>query len=270
MPASYSKARSFAARLSGATTLAVRRSWVPTLIVLVWAIVSHLELVNSYLIPSPGTVLEDALQLISAGTLQRHLAVSLGRVFVGYSLTVLGAIPLALFLHHSPRWFDRLSIPLSFLRVTPPLALIPILILWLGIGEASKVAIIVLASFFPVFVNAHDGLHRVEGRWRELSRSLELNWYEFHRFVLLPGALPQIVSGLRIGFGYAWRALIGAEIFAAASGLGYLIVDSQEMARIDRVFVGILAIGITGLTFDAILDRLTTRSFPWATAVEEQ
>lgn len=247
-----------------------RRVWVPTAMLLIWAVVSHLQLVNAYLIPAPIAVIEDALQLISTGSLQRHLAVSLRRVFVGYGFTLLGAIPLALFLHHSPPWYERLSIPLSFLRVTPPLALIPILILWLGIGEASKVAIIVLASFFPVFVSAHDGLHRVEGRWRELSRSLELNWYEFHRFVLLPGALPQIVSGLRIGFGYAWRALIGAEIFAAASGLGYLVVDSQEMARTDRVFVGILMIGITGLTFDAILDRLTKRSFPWAIVEERQ
>jgi len=256
-------------RVVAALKLVIRRGSVPATLLLVWAAASHLQLVNAYLIPGPITVFEDAVQLISAGSLQRHLVVSLRRVFLGYSFTVIGAIPLALFLHHSPSWYERLSIPLSFLRVTPPLALIPILILWLGIGEASKVAIIVLASFFPVFVNAHDGLHRVEGRWRELSRSLELNWREFHRFILLPGALPQIVSGLRIGFGYAWRALIGAEIFAAASGLGYLIVDSQEMARTDRVFVGILAIGITGLTCDAILDRLTQRSFPWATVEDD-
>lgn len=261
---------SFASHLSGVATIVLRRMWVPSLVLVVWAIVSQLGLVNSYLIPSPATVLEDARELIAEGSLQRHLIVSLRRVFVGYSITLLGAIPLALLLHHRPRWFERLSIPLSFLRVTPPLALIPILILWLGIGEASKVAVIVLASFFPVFVNAHDGLHRVEDHWRELSRSLELNWIDFHRFVLFPGALPQIVSGLRIGFGYAWRALIGAEIFAAASGLGYLIVDSQEMARTDRVFVGILAIGITGLIFDAILDRLTIRSFPWAVGEERR
>ena len=240
-----------------------RPLWVPLSLLGFWALLSHFELVNAYLIPSPGAVAEDAVLLLRSGELVRHLWVSIRRVFLGYAVTVCTALPLALLLHERPRWAERLALPLSFLRVTPPLALIPILILWLGLGEPSKIAVIVLASFFPVFVNAFDGLERVEGRWRELSRSLELYFSEHLRFVLLPGALPHIVSGLRIGFGYAWRALIGAELFAAASGLGYLIIDSQEMARTDRVVVGILAIGITGMLFDVLFNAGTGRFFPW-------
>lgn len=240
-----------------------RPIWVPLALLAAWAFLSHFNLVNSYLIPSPRAVAEDALLLLRSGELARHLWVSIRRVFIGYSFTVTIALPLALLLHERPRWAERLALPLSFLRVTPPLALIPILILWLGLGEPSKIAVIVLASFFPVFINAFDGLERVEGRWRELSRSLELYFDEHLRFVLLPGALPHIVSGLRVGFGYAWRALIGAELFAAASGLGYLIIDSQEMARTDRVVVGILAIGITGMLFDIVLNAGSRRFFPW-------
>lgn len=240
-----------------------RPVWVPLILFGTWALLSRFELVNSYLIPGPGAVAEDAALLLRSGELARHLWASIRRVFLGYGVTVSIALPLALLLHERPRWAERLSLPLSFLRVMPPLALIPILILWLGLGEPSKIAVIVLASFFPVFVNAFDGLERVEGRWRELSRSLELYFSEHLRFVLLPGALPHIVSGLRVGFGYAWRALIGAELFAAASGLGYLIIDSQEMARTDRVVVGILAIGITGMLFDVVLNAGTRRLFPW-------
>ena len=241
----------------------LRKLWVPAGLLVVWALLTRFQLVNTYLIPPPEEVARDAFHLMITGELWIHLAVSLRRVFLGYGITVVAALPLAFLLHRFPRWSQRLELVLAFLRVTPPLALIPILILWLGLGEASKIAVIVLASFFPIFVNAFDGLERVEDRWHELAASLELLPGERVRFVLLPGALPHIVSGLRVGFGYAWRALIGAELFAAASGIGYLIVDSQEMARTDRVMVGILAIGITGLLFDALLAWATNRALPW-------
>jgi ABC-type nitrate/sulfonate/bicarbonate transport system permease component len=100
----------------------------------------------------------------------------------------------------------------------------------------------------------------MDSRWLELSRSLELSFSRHLCHVLIPAALPQIVTGLRLGFGYAWRALLGAELFAAASGLGYLITDAQEMARVDIVFVGILSIGFLGLLFDTIL-RLIANAF---------
>ncbi|MDR1308037.1 MAG: ABC transporter permease [Treponema sp.] len=163
------------------------------------------------------------------------------------------ALPLALAFHESVPLRRGFHGIFEVLRAVPPLAMIPLLILWFGLGEASKLAVIVLATFFPIFLNAQGGFDSMDRRWLELSRSLELPFSRHLGSVLIPAALPQIVTGLRLGFGYAWRALLGAELFASASGLGYLITDSQAMARVDRVFVGIITIGLLGLFFDAAL-----------------
>jgi ABC-type nitrate/sulfonate/bicarbonate transport system permease component len=147
----------------------------------------------------------------------------------------------------------------ELLRAIPPLAMIPLLILWFGIGEASKLAVIVLATFFPVFLSALGGFDSIDDRWRELADSLELPFFRRLRCVLVPAALPQIITGLRLGFGYAWRALLGAELFSSSAGLGYLITDAEEMARVDTVYVGILVIGCLGLFFDTLLRALASR-----------
>ncbi|MDR0447717.1 MAG: ABC transporter permease [Treponema sp.] len=232
---------------------------MPLIIIVIWVILSSLDLLNPYLVPSPARVWNAALGLIVSGDLLGHIAVSLVRVWGGYALSVCCALPLALLFHESPvlrRIFHGLF---EMIRAVPPLAMIPLLILWFGLGEGSKLAVILLASFFPVFLNAQSGFDTMDSNWLELSRSLELSFPRHLFSVLIPASLPQIITGLRLGFGYAWRALLGAELFAAASGLGYLITDSQAMARIDRVFVGIISIGILGAFFDALLRFLARR-----------
>jgi len=231
---------------------------LPCCIIALWVILSVKNAVNPYLIPSPARVWNAALGLIASGELWEHAAVSMARVWGGYGLSVCCALPLALLFHEHPllrRIFHGLF---EGVRAVPPLAMIPLLILWFGLGEASKLAVILLASFFPVFLNAESGFASMDKRWLELSRSLELPFSRHLFSVLIPASLPQIVTGLRLGFGYAWRALLGAELFASASGLGYLITDSQAMARVDRVFVGIITIGLLGVIFDALL-RLAAR-----------
>ncbi|MDR2210370.1 MAG: ABC transporter permease [Spirochaetaceae bacterium] len=231
---------------------------LPLVLAAAWAALSGFNLVNPYLIPSPGRILAAAGRLLSTGELQRHILISLGRVWAGYCISACLALPLALAFHESTRCRRLFHGLFELIRAVPPLAMIPLLILWFGLGEASKLAVIVLATFFPVFLNAKGGFDSMDSRWLELSQSLELSFPRHLRSVLIPGALPQIVTGLRLGFGYAWRALLGAELFASASGLGYLITDSQAMARVDRVFVGILTIGLLGLGFDTLL-RLAVR-----------
>jgi NitT/TauT family transport system permease protein/sulfonate transport system permease protein len=226
---------------------------LPCLFIVVWAVLSALNMVNSYLIPSPARIWNTALRLIASGELGWHITVSLTRVCVGYVISVLFALPLALLFHENlilRRLFHGLF---EVIRSVPPLALIPLLILWFGLGEASNLAVIILASFFPVFLNAENGFDSMDRNWLELSRSLELSFSRHLFSVLIPASMPQIITGLRLGFGYAWRALLGAELFASAAGLGYLITDSQAMARIDRVFVGIITIGILGTAMDVLL-----------------
>ena len=226
---------------------------LPCFLIILWAALSALNKVNSYLIPSPARIWNTAYKLIASGELGKHIAISLTRVCVGYGISVLFALPLALLFHENiflRRLFHGLF---EVIRSVPPLALIPLLILWFGIGEASNLAVIVLASFFPVFLNAENGFESMDKNWLELSRSLELSFSRHLFSVLIPASLPQIITGLRLGFGYAWRALLGAELFASTSGLGYLITDSQAMARIDKVFVGVITIGILGTALDALL-----------------
>jgi ABC-type nitrate/sulfonate/bicarbonate transport system permease component len=225
---------------------------LPVVLLALWWILCAMGLVNPYLVPSPQKVWSAWLDLLRSGKMERHIGISLYRVFVGYGISVCLALPLALLFHYGPQLRKLFHGILEFFRSVPPLAMIPLLILWLGIGEASKLAVIVLATFFPVFLNALGGFDSMDGRWLELSRSLELGFFRHLRWVLVPAALPQIVTGFRLGFGYAWRALLGAELFASAAGLGYLISDAQEMARIDQVFAGILTIGLLGLIFDAL------------------
>ena len=231
----------------------------PCAILLVWWLLGHWRVLNPYLTPPPGEVLAAALDALGSGELWLHSCVSLSRVFAGFTLTVVLALPLAVLLHFFPVSERVLRVPLELVRVTPPLALIPLLILWLGIGEGSKLAVIVLASFFPIFLNAIDGLKSSDKGLLEMAETIDLTPWDTFRAVLLPSALPSVITGLRIGFGYSWRALIGAELIAAASGLGYMILDAEELARTDRMFVGILAIGLLGFLFDAVLSRVAAR-----------
>ena len=233
---------------------------LPLFIITVWTILSSLNLLNSYLIPSPPRIWNAALHLIASGELGSHAAISLARVWGGFGISVICALPLALLFHECPLLHRIFHSLFEIIRAIPPLALIPLLILWFGIGEGSKLAVIVLATFFPVFLNAQSGFNSMDMRWLELSRSLELSFHRHLFSVLIPASFPQIITGLRLGFSNAWRALLGAELFAAASGLGYLISDSQAMARTDRVFVGVITIGLLGAAFDAVL-RLIARKF---------
>ena len=131
----------------------------------------------------------------------------------------------------------------------------PLLILWLGIDEAPKLAIVVLASFFPIYLSALTALRSVSSKYKELAQMLGLTESARVQEILLPGAAPGILTGLRLGFGYAWRALVGAELIAAASGLGYLIEDASSLARTDVVMVGILTIAGLGILCDQLFRR---------------
>lgn len=238
----------------------------PVLVLVYWQAVAQSGLVSAYLLPAPWTVAKTAMTMWETGLLPQHIAASLQRVAQGFSLSVaLGCLLAALTARFS-LLNQFLAAPLSLLRMVPPLALIPLLILWLGIGEATQITIIVLASFFPFFLNVREGLSRLTDAQRELARSLHLSPFRYIFYVVLPCGVPSIITGLRLTFGYSWRALVGAELIAASSGLGYLVVDAQQMMHTDEVIVGILTIGLFGWSLDAAFRRLCAltlrRRFP--------
>ena len=229
---------------------------VPILLLLYWQLLVMSGLVSAYLLPAPLTVARAAVDMWQSGVLPKHIGTSLMRVVQGFSCSASLGLLLAAAVVRFPLLDTLLAAPLSLLRMIPPLAMTPLLIIWLGIGAATPLAIIILASVFPVFLNARDGLQRVALAHRELAYCLHLSAWRYGFWVVLPGALPSIVTGLRLAFGYSWRALIGAELIAVSSGLGYLILDAQELMRSDAVIVGILCIGIIGWLLDAVFCRV--------------
>lgn len=232
----------------------------------VWQAAAAAGAVNAFLLPSPLRVAEAALDLLGDGTLPLHVGISLGRVLAGFGFATLLAVPLAILLCLRPRLIRPVLPLIDLFRHIPPLAMIPLFILWLGIGETQKVAVILLAAFFPVFLATQGGISQVDRRLLEVAQVAGMTEAAQVWRILLPAALPSILVGLRLGFGYSWRALAGAELVAASSGLGWLIVNAEQLARSDIVLAGVLVIGMLGLILDALGTRLIVRLAPWAQA----
>lgn len=250
--------------------MSISRIGAPLLVaagaVAAWAALSASGLVSAFLLPGPSRVLGTTLALLADGTLPRHVGISLMRVGLGFALAALLAVPFAVALCLRPRLVRPVLPLVDIFRHIPPLAMIPLFILWLGIGEAQKVAVIVLAAFFPIFLATHGGVSQVDPKLIEVARVAGMNERAQIVRILLPAALPSILVGLRLGFGYSWRALAGAELVAASSGLGWLIVNAEQLARSDIVLAGVLVIGLLGLSLDALGTRLVVRLAPWAQA----
>ena len=233
--------------------------WMPLALFVLWWLASTLQWVNPYLLPCPESVLVAFWELLDNGTLFEHIRASLGRSLGGYFMAIVFALPMGYFFAKYESLHIQSRLVLESLRMIPPLSLIPLLILWLGIGEVAKLTIVLLASFFPIYLNAYSGFKQLDYRYGELAKTLNLSTWEKIRHIEFPGALPSVFTGLRLGFGYSWRALVSAELIAASSGLGYLISDASEMARTDQVFVGILMIALLGIVGD-VLKKIA----PWS------
>lgn len=241
----------------------LRSSAVFILFLFAWAASSASDLVSAFLLPSPTVVYEALVELIRDGSLLQHAAISVQRVLLGYSLAVGIALPLSLIFSLLPRLRAFLEPLLEFLRQIPPLALVPLLILWLGIGETQKIGIILLACFFPVFLGALGGISQADPKLIEVGRSCHMSSLEIMLRIVLPASLPAVVIGLRIGLGYSWRALVGAELIASSAGLGYLIVDAENLARTDIVLAGVIVIGVLGLIADMLAKVAIRWLAPW-------
>jgi sulfonate transport system permease protein len=250
-----------------------RRGWIWPLLSIaavagMWGLASVSGRVPAFLLPSPIRVAAAARELLADGELLRHVAVSTGRLGAGYLASVVLALPTAFLIARAPLARGLAEPILEFLRQIPPLAMMPLLILWLGIGEAQKVGIIVLACFFPVFLATLGGIAQCDPKLIEVGRVSGLGEREILARIVLPSALPAVVVGLRIALGQGWRALVGAELVASAAGLGYMIVDAENLARTDIVVVGILVIGTLGLLTDWLARRVLTALAPWASTGE--
>lgn len=229
---------------------------LPAVLLILWQIATTQHWVSVYILPTPAKVVETFTLMLKTGSLLLDTAISMKRVLIGFSLSFCLAFTLGLIASLAPSSQVYYRYLIELMRNVPPISLIPLLILWLGIGETSKIIIIILASFFAMFSNIQKGLGHGNQQLLEVGKSLGFTTSQNFFKIQLPNALPDILIGMQIGLGYSFRAIIGAEMIASSSGLGYLILDAQQMSRSDKVIVGIVMLAFIGSLTNFCLTKL--------------
>lgn len=238
---------------------------LPVAIVALWEALCRANLIRVIALPAPSTVAVTLWGLCASGELFVHIGASLLRVLEGFAGAALLGLVLGVAVGISTTFARLTDLIIQILRPIPPIAWIPLAILWFGIGEMSKVYIIFLGAFFPIIIGVIEGIRQTDNRYVEVAAVLEASRWKLVRKVVLPGALPTIITGLRIGLGNAWVCVVAAELIAAERGVGYIIVDGREMSRPDLVIAGMISIGIIGKLMDVALKRLELALVPWRT-----
>ena len=238
---------------------------LPVAIVALWEALCRANLIRVIALPAPSTVAVTLWGLCVSGQLFVHIGASLLRVLEGFTGAAVLGLVLGVAVGISTTFARLTDFLIQILRPIPPIAWIPLAILWFGIGELSKVYIIFLGAFFPIIVGVIEGIRQTDNRYVEVAAVLEASRWKLVRKVVLPGALPTIITGLRIGLGNAWVCVVAAELIAAERGVGYIIVDGREMSRPDLVIAGMISIGIIGKLMDVALKRLERVLVPWRT-----
>ncbi|TWC64609.1 aliphatic sulfonate ABC transporter permease SsuC [Herbaspirillum sp. SJZ099] len=238
---------------------------LPLALVIWWEIAAQAGWLSSRILPEPWAVLKAVWNLSASGELWRHLAVSSGRAASGFAVGAGLGLVLGL-LSGSLRWAELLlDTTLQMVRNIPALALIPLVILWFGIDETAKLFLVSVGVFFPVYLNTFHGIRSVDKGLIEMARSYGLSGWALYRDVILPGALPSILVGLRFALGLVWVLLIVAETISAQAGIGYMTMNAREFLQTDVVLVGILLYALLGKLADSAaraLERFWLRWHP--------
>jgi len=229
----------------------------------VWAGLSVTGHLNAFVLPSPAAVFRALVMGFSSGELLTDMGSSLQRVGVGFIISLLTAVPLGILLGISPRARSLLDPVIKFVRPIPPIAWIPLAILWFGIGNGPSYFLTMVASFFPILTNTMTGVENVSRQHLAVAHCFQASRRSIFCDIILPSSIPMLISGIRTGFGFAWMAVVAAEMIATRSGLGYLIYTSQDLLRTDRVLVGMLVIGLIGLLVDMLIVYVKDRWVHW-------
>ena len=242
----------------------IKTSISVAIIILIWTIITKMELVSSYVLPSPSKVLDSFIKMVQSGEIFEDIYISFIRVLKGFFIATLCAFLLAMVRIVLPKYNDYYENIVQFLKNVPPLSLIPLLILWFGIGETTKIGIIVLTSFFPIYLNTVKGFESCDKKLLEVGQVYGYSKSSSFFKIRLPYAMSDILVGMRIGLGYSWRAIISAEMIAASAGLGHMILFAQQMSRTDKVIVGILVIGVVGYITDRLFALIIDKTLKGA------
>ncbi|WP_066164038.1 ABC transporter permease subunit [Aliarcobacter cryaerophilus] len=236
---------------------------IPILIVIIWQIVVQSGLVSSRVMPAPLDVIVAGFTLTTNGELIHHFLVSLQRALLGFIIG--GSIGFILgFITGLSRLAENLlDSTIQMVRTIPLLALVPLVILWFGIGEFSKIFLLSLAVFFPIYLNTFHGLRSVDKDLIEMGRVYGLTSYGLFKNVILPGAMPSILVGIRMSLGFMWLYLIVAETIASNAGIGYMTMNAREFLQTDVMVLGILLYAFLGKISDFLASILEKRYLKW-------
>jgi len=235
----------------------------PLLVLGLWCLASWSGWLSPQTLSPPWTVLETARHLVEDGRLQTNLLVSARRAFLGLLLGTSVGVLLALASGLSRTGEALIDANVQFKRAIPALALMPLLILWLGIGEEMKVVTIALGVFVPIYLQTHAGLRAIESRYVELAQTVDLSPWDFLRRVVFPGTLPYFLLGLRFAVTAAWLALVVVEQVNATSGIGYMMELARTYGQVDVILVGLVVYGLLGLASDAAVRLLQRKALSW-------
>lgn len=246
------------------------RFLIPLFLILIWQGLSSIQVIPSYKLPSPVEIVLGFKDILIVGVppghlLHNHMLYSLYRVALGYAIAALLAIPLGLLMGWSPGFLRMVRSLFELVRPIPPLAWIPIAILWFGIGIKSAAFIIFLGAFFPILLNTISGVLSIHPILIEAARTLHAREKDIFLKVLLPGAVPSIFVGMRIGIGIGWMTLVAAEFTGVKEGygLGYMIMTARDIQRPDEILAGMLVIGVIGLLIDIGLRATESKTIKW-------
>jgi sulfonate transport system permease protein len=241
----------------------LRRATVPLLLLLLWQIASWAGWLNRETLASPVQVWNAGHSLWVSGQLLPSILVSLRRVVIGLAIGVSIGTVLGLIAGLSRIGEELVDAPLQMLRALPFLGLLPLLIVWLGIGEGIKVGLVAIGAVFPIYLNLHKGIRGVDPRFAELSRACGVGRWGMIRKVVLPGALPSFFVGLRFSLGIAWLSLVVAETVNADQGIGYLISQGEQFLQTDVIVLGLVIYALLGLAMEALVRLIEWRTLSW-------
>jgi len=236
---------------------------IPVAVLISWQVLTDAGRMNESIFANPTRIIEAFATMLKKGTYFKHITISLIRILKGFVIGSLIGFSLGsmavLF-----KWVGYLfDIVIGLLRPIPPISFIPFLILWLGIGEKSKVAVITIGAFWPVLLNTMQGIRSADEKFLELGRAFGKDKHTVLFKLILPSAFPSIFTGLRLAIGNAWNCVVTAEMIASSVGLGYLISYGRELSRPEVLLVGIVSIGIVGFLVDMLVLRLQRRVIYW-------
>jgi NitT/TauT family transport system permease protein len=244
-------------------TRLLARSLPFVVVIAVWQLLHMAEVVSPALLPSPRQVFDAGVRLANRGVLFDHMIASTTRVLLGVVIGVTLAIPVGFLLGWFPSVRGFLDPLINFFRALPPIALVPLVVVYVGIGEEGRLFVLIYAAFFPATVVIYEGITAIESIFVRAAQVLGASGFELFRKVVLPFTVPHILTAFRVALGVAWATLVAAELVAARTGLGAMIQDASNFFQIPVIFLGIIVIGAIALIMDAVVRTVVARLVVW-------